>query len=452
MAPSDNGANRMDGAAACLAGLGDADRWRALLSMSAAFAFETDAAGRLTFISPQTVLGWESHTLLGRPAKALLAGPSALHDPFARGPGFAHRRALFQQADGRATLLNLTAAPLPGDRAGMRGVASEVTGQDNASAASLRRNEVVERILWQVRQEVAAPRMMAAVLEGLLAALDAEGSAIVDLLAGPGGEALLHGAGEAPSPTLSGMMDSLMAETLDPVVYAVEGRPVMACPSYTKFGTRAGLCVWRSPGARRWEESDALLVSSVMAVIRMVLEHEAMQLEMAKQARTDPLTGLVNRRSFVEEVGRRIDRLDREGLPGTLMYVDLDHFKQLNDSCGHEAGDRALVQAAVLLRNTVRPADIVARLGGDEFAMWLDGSDELTAAERAERLRVSGPAIFAAVLPDTAPLLSTSVGIAARHPHAGEALEEVMRRADLAMYDVKRAGRAHWKVARNPSF
>jgi diguanylate cyclase (GGDEF)-like protein len=132
------------------------------------------------------------------------------------------------------------------------------------------------------------------------------------------------------------------------------------------------------------------------------------------------------------------------------MYVDLDHFKRLNDCCGHDVGDEALVQTAALLRKTVRPADVVARLGGDEFALWLDGSDELTAAERAERLRLDAPEVLAACLPPSAPALSTSIGIASRDPHMAETLEAIMRRADSAMYEVKRAGRGQWRVAPNP--
>src|SRR6516225_9769767 len=107
---------------------------------------------------------------------------------------------------------------------------------------------------------------------------------------------------------------------------------------------------------------------------------------MGRQARTDPLTGLLNRRAFLEEMERHIDRLDREQLPGTLMFADLDDFKPVNDRLGHEAGDEVLQRTATILRNTVRPSDVVARLGGDEFALWMNGADHLTAAERAEDL------------------------------------------------------------------
>lgn len=430
-------------------------RWRDFVTLAADLAFETDAEGTLVFLAPEHPLGWSAASLLGQPAAALLATEDDAFNPFAPGSAFRTRRAWLKRQDGSMACMSFSAAPLmqAGLRVGMRGIAHDMTDQDAADAktvASLRRGEVVEHILWQMRQEVLAPRMMQAVLEGLNAALGAAGTVVLNLLGSQAVDAVLHQAGADPEDVLAGLFETLQTETPDPVLGEIAGRPTLCCPSYTRFGERAGLCIWRDAGATPWSDDDALLASSATAIIRVVLEHEAIQRELARQARTDPLTGLLNRRSFVEEVTRRIDRLDREQLPGTLMYVDLDHFKLLNDCCGHDVGDEALVQTASLLRNAVRPADVVARLGGDEFALWLDGSDELTAAERAERLRLDGPALLAAGLPPLAPSLSTSIGIAARHPQAAESLDEVMRRADAAMYDVKRGGRANWRVAQAP--
>ncbi|MEJ1974683.1 MAG: GGDEF domain-containing protein [Acetobacteraceae bacterium] len=144
-----------------------------------------------------------------------------------------------------------------------------------------------------------------------------------------------------------------------------------------------------------------------------------------------------------------MERLDHEDLTGTLLFVDLDNFKLLNDTCGHEVGDEALMLAASLLRDTVRPTDLVARLGGDEFAAWMDGSDAMTAAERAERLRLNAPSVFARALPPAATRLSMSIGIAARRPGSGEDIDSIMRRADMAMYEVKRTGRSHWRVSQD---
>ena len=138
---------------------------------------------------------------------------------------------------------------------------------------------------------------------------------------------------------------------------------------------------------------------------------------MASQASTDPLTGLLNRRAFLAELPRRLERLQRERLPGTLMFADLDNFKNLNDSLGHDAGDQALVKVSEMFTAILRPTDLVARLGGDEFALWMDGADHMTAAERAEALCLAIPEQIAALLGPEAPHLGISIGL--RNPQPG---------------------------------
>ncbi|MBC7800806.1 MAG: GGDEF domain-containing protein, partial [Gemmatimonadaceae bacterium] len=311
------------------------------------------------------------------------------------------------------------------------------------------RGDVLDHILGQMRQEVLAPRMMQAVLDGAVRAMGGTGAAVLDLTQGAEGT-VLHRSDADPA-HIVGDAVALLHDHNDALVQSavVPAAMILACTASTRFGERAGLVVWRPPDTRPWDADDRTLAASVTGVIRIVLEHESIQRELARQARTDPLTGLLNRRAFLTEAARRIDRLDREGLPGTLLFVDLDRLKPLNDRLGHEAGDAALVLAADLLYRTVRPTDLVARLGGDEFALWLDGSDELTAAERAEGLRQGCPAMLAhlAAGPDPADQITMSIGIACRRPGGGEDLDSLIARADQAMYEVKHAGRGHWRVS-----
>ena len=431
-------------------------RWRDLVLLSADLVFETDAWGRFALIAPDHVLGWSAELLGGQPAELLLADGVVEGglNPFRPDGAMRGSRAWLRRADGSAVCMEFAVAPMQdmeGHVVGARGVARDVTerdAQDTTVAATLRRAALIDHILWRMRQEVMAPLMMRAALEALAGAVAAEGCAVLDMLGDGVTPAVLHQTGGAAEAVLPTAMSLLETGTEAPAqAMAPDGRLVLACPGVTRFGEQIGFMMWRPPGGRNWDTEDTMLASSATAIIRMILDHEAIQLEMARQARTDSLTGLLNRRAFLDETARRIERLDREAQPGTLMFVDLDHFKALNDSRGHDAGDAALCIAARLLRATVRPADLVARLGGDEFAIWLDGAESFTAAERAESLRVEGPRALAHLQDGAAPPLTMSIGIATRWPGSAEDLAAVMERADQAMYAVKRGGRGFWLVS-----
>jgi diguanylate cyclase (GGDEF)-like protein len=431
-------------------------RWHDLVAMAADIGFETDEWGRFVFLTPDPTLGWSVATLIGQPAELLLAGPAgcAGFNPFRPTALMRGRRVWLKRADGIPACLAFAAAPLfdrEGRIVGARGMGIDMTeqeGHDAQVAAALRRGEVVDHILWRMRQEVLAPRMMVAVLDALVHALGAEGASVVDILGGGQGPVLLHGAGGGAQTVLLAAARLLCGDNGVPVqTIGPDGRPLIVCTCQTRFGEHAGLAIWRLPGVRPWDAEDLVLAASVAAIVRVVLEHEAIQREMARQARTDPLTGLLNRRAFLEELPRHIDRLDREELAGTLMFADLDNFKQLNDRMGHEIGDKALCLIATLMRDVVRPTDLVARLGGDEFALWLNGADHMTAAERAEHLRVEAPRQLVEITDGSGLSLGMSIGIAMRRAGGGEEVDSLIRRADMAMYEVKRSGRGHWRVA-----
>jgi diguanylate cyclase (GGDEF)-like protein len=150
------------------------------------------------------------------------------------------------------------------------------------------------------------------------------------------------------------------------------------------------------------------------------------------QASTDGLTGLTNRRSF-ENHARR---LRTEGSEFVLVMADLDHFKDLNDTYGHEAGDRALRLFSQVLRGSVRDGDVVCRYGGEEFVLMLTDTDVPEAVEVVERTRA---ALAAAIARDVAPAFTASFGLAASGDAAD--LEDLLRRADQALFAAKDAGR-----------
>jgi len=428
-------------------------RWRDLVNLSTDFAFETDAWGRFIFVMPDGALGWPPGALLGQPAERLLA-ETAGFDPFRVTAPVRRRRTWLRRGDGGVACLTVAATPIvdgTGTIVGVRGSAIDMTETDVQAAhmaAALRRAEVLEHLLRNTGREVMAARMMHAALTTLMDAVGAEGAAVV-LETGEAGMArIAHEVGQGAErmrPSLSSMLPTV-PDGLNQTV-GLDGRPVLMAGCETRFGAFGGVAIWRLAEGRTWDQDDRILLASASRIIRMVLEHEAIQREMHRQARTDPLTSLLNRRAFMDELDRHVDRLDRDDQPGTLMFADLDHFKAVNDAMGHEAGDRVLVMAAELLRRIVRPTDLVARLGGDEFAVWMNGVDHMTAAERADSLRESFPREVAEMLGPDAPRVGISVGIACRRAGGHEAVDSVIRRADMAMYEVKRNGRGHWRVS-----
>jgi diguanylate cyclase (GGDEF)-like protein/PAS domain S-box-containing protein len=431
-------------------------RWRDLVIQAADFAFETDEWGRFVFVVPDPALGWSASMLVGQPAELLLADGAehASFNPFRVGVAVRRRRAWLKRGDGGVASLTFAAAPLLDSQervVGARGIALDVTeydGHEAQVAAALRRGEVLDHILWRMGQEVLAPRMMRGALDALVNALGAEGAAVVVLPADTGEATLAHQAGGGGTAVL-GVAAGLLQRGAVASGQATndDGRRVLVASCQPRFGDLACLAVWRAAGTRPWDNEDRQLLAAAANLIRFVLEHEAIQREMARQARTDPLTGLLNRRAFLEEIARCAERLDREELPGTLMFVDIDNFKVVNDALGHDIGDQVLVHTATLLRKVIRPTDLVARLGGDEFAVWMNGSDHMTAAERAEQLRTQVPREMSELAGSNAPRLGVSIGIATRRHGSQEPIDSVLRRADMAMYAVKHQGRGHWLVA-----
>ena len=431
-------------------------RWRDLVHLAADFAFETDAWGRFVFVSPDPALGWPAATLLGQSADLLLveAAGATCFNPFRPIAQVRSRRAWLKRPDGSSVCLSFAAAPLidaQGAIAGARGVGQDVSEQERREAevaGALRRGEVLDHILWRMRKEVLAPRMMQAALDALGHATGCEGLAMVDVLGNGAEPAVLYSSGRQSVSAISSAMSLLDSQAGEPgQAMAHDGRSVLVCPTASRFGGVAALILWREPGGRPWDGDERTLANATAAILRVILEHDAIQKEMVRQARTDPLTGLLNRRAFMDEMARRFDRLEVDGMPGALLYVDLDNFKSLNDSRGHDAGDEALRLVARVLQAHVRPMDLIARLGGDEFALWLDGADELAAAERAEQLRTVGPAALSHLPLAGQPKISLSIGIAARWPGRCEDVDRLMERADQAMYAAKRAGRGGWRVA-----
>ena len=180
----------------------------------------------------------------------------------------------------------------------------------------------------------------------------------------------------------------------------------------------------------------------LLGVSQDISEERAVEAQLARLAMRDSLTGLWNRNFFSGEIRRRAESLDRLG-PFAVLYIDVDHFKHVNDSIGHSAGDALLCQIAHRLGVLIEEGDVVARLGGDEFAMLINmAADGVRARQVADGLL--------AIMADPFDLdgmrehVGCSIGIALA-PDDGDNVDVLMRNADLALYSAKDAGRATFR-------
>lgn len=190
-----------------------------------------------------------------------------------------------------------------------------------------------------------------------------------------------------------------------------------------------------TPG-RIWQDEEVLMVKTVSDQLAVAISHARLFRQVQTQAMTDALTGLFNHRYFQERLDRETKIADRNNDMVSLILLDLDHLKRINDTHGHRAGDAALCHAAQVMQSTVRDIDICARYGGEEFVIILPQCGREDAINVAERLREA----IASKPVQKIGQVTASIGVAT-YPAATKTKEELIEMADRAMYLAKAAGR-----------
>ena len=204
-------------------------------------------------------------------------------------------------------------------------------------------------------------------------------------------------------------------------------------------GELLGVLVSLSGQETSLSETDRVLLDRSAAQAAVAIVNSRLSAEIEQLAVVDELTGVFNRRGLLTLGAREVERARRLGRPLAMLFVDLDHFKALNDEYSHEVGDKALRKIGQRMLDSMRKIDVVARYGGEEFVVLLVETELGSAMEVAERVRQAVEATNLATDRGTAHV-TVSVGVTVRGPETRD-LDALIRRADEAMYAAKQAGR-----------
>jgi diguanylate cyclase len=193
-------------------------------------------------------------------------------------------------------------------------------------------------------------------------------------------------------------------------------------------------------------EAQERTVKTLTEHLALAVANLNLRESLRKQAIRDPLTGLFNRRYMEESLEREFRRASRRESPLAILMIDIDHFKRLNDSFGHEAGDAVLRELAKVFQAQLRAEDIASRYGGEEFVLILPESDMAAASECADRLQQAVHAMQIQHYGRTLEGISLSIGLTC-FPQQGKTVDSLMRTADAALYRAKENGRDRVEIA-----
>jgi diguanylate cyclase (GGDEF)-like protein/PAS domain S-box-containing protein len=372
--------------------------------------------------------------------------------------------------DGRTVWIRDDAVLVEGDDGGVHwhGVLADITDRKLAEAEADRRaaqQAAIARLGERALEGAEVEELMQDAVSTAGTILEMEVGAVLELL--PSGDSLMVRAGWGLSepqvgefvPAAEGSQAGHTLVTRAPVIvedWDLEDR--FAKPEVMRrIGARSGMTVViegnrgpfgvlgvQSTGLRSYSAHDVDFVQALANVLADAIRRRVTEDEIRHQAVHDPLTGLPNRVLFIDRLGHALARLRRESNAVAVLFLDLDHFKLVNDSLGHQAGDELLTSVAPRLRQILRPGDTVARFGGDEFGILLeDIHTEVDAADVAERINAAFARPF--VIAGSEHFVTASVGIAIAD-HGKEQPEALIRDADAAMYRAKERGRARYEL------
>jgi diguanylate cyclase (GGDEF)-like protein len=418
-----------------------------LLDAAADLAFEVDNEGIFRFITPAAAFGMNTEIWLGRDAHKLFwpLGDIPARNPFASNVA-SHFDAVPVQFDGQERRwMHFAVHPQfdeAGNRIAVRGTCRDMTARFLAERKARQdslRFTLLQRITNGLNRFDTAQELM-----------DAASEALIDVLrADMVWAALKYSEGLVPVSmmgtrheilNLDGIWRSLAGSDAASTIVAGEDRDHLAIRLEFGGSDLGMVIISRETATSPWSVQERQLLDGVAGVLTAAFSKAQLIDKLYRLSSKDDLTGLLNRRALVETIEARLKHQARTGQSGCLLFIDLDHFKEVNDTLGHQVGDQALRLVSDKLQRMIRPCDYAGRYGGDEFVLWIEDVSSDVAADKARALLDAMPEIRAAI-GDPNLRLNASIGICQSLAGADFSFEDLADRADAVLYNVKASGR-----------
>lgn len=420
-------------------------RYKDLVDCSADFAWETGGDGRFVFVSPKGALGYTADQLVGRHGGDFLVEgtdrPAIL--PFDSHYATENVVLALRRADETDAWLQVSSVPLlrsGGEWEGARGICRDITRereQDLALERAHQRDRALAEVIGDIRRQIALPDVLGAAARATAEALEATTCWVFPIKADGSVETPVSwpsDANEAPGTTMDWVRAAGRAK---PTETAAVIDQVLVASAHDAQRTNAVIAVASGTGDSEWPMDCHTLLLAVANQLGVAVEQATIHEQLQVLSRTDELTGLLNRRAFLDEAGRRFGHAIRNKRPAALLYIDANNFKAVNDVHGHHKGDDLLRSIATMMMEGGRAGDIAARIGGDEFIIWLDETTPRGAETKARSLvdRAQSLTEFSGS-PDKP--FGLAIGLAPFDPETDNTLNSLLDAADQAMYAAKR--------------
>lgn len=431
-----------------------------LVSCSTDFAWETDSNGNFIYVSPKGILGYTAYELNGKNSREMIIGGEE-RNPFDTMDKVDEMELWLKRADGSMACLIVSAVPVLDNQAkwqGARGVCRDITHIREREAVlrrTHRREHILNKIVATIRDMVTPSEMLENALRATMEGISMDSCYIIQKTKYSGGgfkAEVKQQLGLQSEPDLiynlcqkaMGIWQNSGATIHKTETLQIGGHQIlMGITNHHSMDNGAIFLIRNSHEklAEEWNEDEIHLFNGIIAHLGIALEQVITNEELERIAFTDELTTLLNRRAFAQEIRKRIKNQKRSRREGALLYLDLDNFKNVNDSKGHIHGDMILKELARIIKDTIRIGDYSARLGGDEFAIWLDEIPGKDALLKAHSFIVAGSKL-AHLANVEGPQLSISIGIAISNPDHEQTFDDLMENADNALYQAKANGKA----------